>query len=135
MSSFSDTFDANLYLSAGFHIRALLFPGGTQCRYIIDQMKRLINYLDTLKFTYPRPELETMLKEMEDLKRTEGEETKPDQEQSIRLHAIVKCVDSTVRQGALARRLSPLQESTYRENYSEFTPAESANHKSDVSVQ
>jgi hypothetical protein len=111
MSSPDNVPDANLYISAGFHLRALLYPGGTECRWIVEQIKRLINHLNSLRFTHPRKQLEELLREMEDLKRTAGEQTKPDAGQSARIHTILKCVDETVRQEALARRLIALQES------------------------
>lgn len=111
MSSTDYIPDANLYISAGFHIRALFYPAGTECRWVVEQIKNLIKYLDSLGFTYPRKQLEALLREMEELKRTTGEQTKPTESQSGKIQTILKCVDETVRQDALARRLIPLQES------------------------
>jgi hypothetical protein len=104
-----NTFNAEVYMSLGFHLRALLYTENTECRWVIVHINETITKLDMLNFTYPRNGFDAMRKPLEEAIRIHGETTKTPASEAGKLHIIVSSIKDTVMSQAQERRLVLLQ--------------------------
>jgi hypothetical protein len=104
--------DGYPYISAGFHLRALLYTSSIECRWVIKNIKEAIAQLDRLGFTYPRNQFESVAKKLEEVARNSGEKTKTPEDIARELQSIVDCIHDTVKSQAQERRLILLQSSS-----------------------
>lgn len=103
--------DGYPYISAGFHLRALMYTSGIESRSVINNIRDAIEQLDRLGFTYPRNQFESVTKKLEKVARDRGEQSKTPEDIARELQTIVNCIHDTVKSQAQERRLILLQSS------------------------
>ncbi|MDP3221073.1 MAG: hypothetical protein Q8S73_43720 [Deltaproteobacteria bacterium] len=107
-----DSINGYVYVSAGFHLRALLYTSTTDCRWVIRSIRSAITELDRLGFAYPRNQLERVAWKLEEVAKSSGETTKAPEEIARDLRTIVDCIHDTVQTQAKEQRLVLLQPSS-----------------------
>jgi hypothetical protein len=104
--------DGYPYISAGFHLRTLLYTSSIECRWVVKNIKEAIAQLDRFGFTYPRNQFESVARKLEEVARNSGEKTKTPEDIARELQLIVDCIHDMVKSQALERRLILLQSSS-----------------------
>ncbi len=116
----NDVINAYVYVSTGFHLRALLYAQTTECRWVIKNIEDAIAELDTLGLTYPRNQSKAVCDKLESLARSSGEMTKTPDHIANELHSIVDCIHDTVKSQAREQRLVLLQSTSVSEKLREL---------------
>ena len=104
-----DVTDAYAYVIIGFRIRSCLWTSSTECRWVIDNVDKLMKCLDSFSFTYPRNELNGLRQALEQQQTDSGGTSLVEKALSDKLRSVVECVHDTVRSQAQDRRLVHLQ--------------------------